>query len=133
MADSCPGGVATNQPGATPQEEGADLLPAEPCKGGTSRSNRGRCTALSGLDLWERFDSRGVAPGWFVAAPSGRIVAVFSEESPISRITQGLGEGLGSRYPRGRLLWRSCRLVADLEGTGPIRRRRRPGRGGVSP
>src|SRR5262249_29627628 len=84
--DPCPEGAATHQPGATPRGPEESSLP-QALKGRhkTPSSWRWRaCFALSGQGSRSATDSRGVAPGWFVAAPSGRILVVISAESHFS-------------------------------------------------
>ncbi len=62
---------ATNQPGATPREPRKP--PENALKGRhTNGSNGQPCVAPSGLEVGWATESRGVAPGWFVAAPSGQ-------------------------------------------------------------
>ncbi len=71
----CPEGAATHQPGATPREQVADPDPcperAKPARQ-RQREKLGFCAALSGLGVGNSSWSRGVAPGWCVAAPSGQ-------------------------------------------------------------
>ncbi|PYJ87529.1 MAG: hypothetical protein DME22_01210 [Verrucomicrobia bacterium] len=67
-----PEGAETNQPRATP------WVSIPPLFSSPERAKQGDaiCAALSGLDCFLATLSQGVALGWFVVAPSGRLPRV---------------------------------------------------------